>query len=176
MSGIARGPRAPRGRRPRGVGGRLSRTEPERRPRPDRDMLDATLARRLKLVGFDVDGVLTDGGVYIGRTGDHAVEFKRFDVQDGLGIKLLRDAGIIVAVVSARTSDATELRARELKVDELVQDKHKLPAFAGILERRGVQWDECAFVGDDLTDVPILTRVALPIAVANAVPEVHAVA
>ena len=139
-------------------------------------MLDATLARRLKLVGFDVDGVLTDGGVYIGRTGDHAVEFKRFDVQDGLGIKLLRDAGIIVAVVSARTSDATELRARELKVDELVQDKHKLPAFAGILERRGVSWEESAFVGDDLPDVPILARVALPIAVANAVPEVRAVA
>ena len=139
-------------------------------------MLDATLARRIKLVGFDVDGVLTDGGVYIGRAGDHAVEFKRFDVQDGLGIKLLRDAGILVVWVSARRSDATELRAQELKVDELVQDKHKLPAFAGIIERRGVQWDECAFMGDDLPDLPVLERVALPITVPAAVPEVRACA
>jgi 3-deoxy-D-manno-octulosonate 8-phosphate phosphatase (KDO 8-P phosphatase) len=139
-------------------------------------MLDAALARRLKLVGFDVDGVFTDGGVYIGQVGDHAVEFKRFDVQDGLGIKLLRDAGIIVALVSARRSDATELRARELKVDELVQDKHKLPAFTAILERRGVAWDESAFVGDDLPDVPLLERVALPITVPAAVPEVRACA
>jgi len=139
-------------------------------------MLDATLARRLKLVGFDVDGVLTDGGVYIGRAGDHAVEFKRFDVQDGLGIKLLRDAGIIVVWVSARRSDATELRARELKVDELVQDKKKLPAFTGILARRGVPWEESAFVGDDLPDLPLLERVALPITVPAAVPEVRACA
>jgi 3-deoxy-D-manno-octulosonate 8-phosphate phosphatase (KDO 8-P phosphatase) len=139
-------------------------------------VLDATVARRLKLVGFDVDGVLTDGGVYIGRAGDHAVEFKRFDVQDGLGIKLLRDAGIIVVWVSARRSDATELRARELKVDELVQDKKKLPAFAGILERRGVQWEESAFVGDDLPDLPLLERVALPITVPAAVPEIRACA
>jgi len=77
---------------------------------------------------------------------------------------LLRDAGIIVAVVSAGRRTRRKLRTRELKVDELVQDKHKLPAFAGILERRGVPWDACAFVGDDLPDVPILTRVALPIA------------
>jgi len=139
-------------------------------------MLDATLARRIKLVGFDVDGVLTDGGVYMGRAGDHAVEFKRFDVQDGLGIKLLRDAGILVVWVSARRSDATELRARELKVDELVQDKKKLPAFAGILERHGVQWEESAFVGDDLPDLPLLERVALPITVPAAVPEIRACA
>jgi len=139
-------------------------------------MIDATLARRLKLVGFDVDGVLTDGGVYIGRAGDHAVEFKRFDVQDGLGIKLLRDAGILVVWVSARRSDATELRARELKVDELVQDKKKLPAFAAILARHGVQWEESAFVGDDLPDLPLLERVALPITVPAAVPEVRACA
>jgi 3-deoxy-D-manno-octulosonate 8-phosphate phosphatase (KDO 8-P phosphatase) len=138
-------------------------------------MLDQTLARRLKLVGFDVDGVLTDGGLYVGRAADHTVELKRFDIQDGLGIKLLRDAHLVVVFASARRSEATELRARELKVDELVQDNHKLPAFTALLERRGVAWDEAAFVGDDLPDVPILTRVALPIAVANAVPEVRAV-
>lgn len=139
-------------------------------------MLDAALARRLKLVGFDVDGVLTDGGFYIGQVGDHSVELKRFHVNDGLGFTLLREAGFAVVLVSARRSEATELRARELRVDEVVQDNKKLPAFEGILERRGVTWDESAFVADDLPDLPILRRVALPIAVANAVPEVKAAA
>jgi len=139
-------------------------------------MIDAALARRLKLVGFDVDGVLTDNGVYIGMAGDHPVEFKRFHIQDGLGVRMLRAAGLVVVWASARRSSATELRARELKVDEVVEDNKKLPAFAAVLERRGVDWDESAFVGDDLADMPVLRRVALPIAVANAVPEVLAVA
>ena len=139
-------------------------------------MLDAALARRLKLVGFDVDGVLTDNGVYLGLVGDHPVEFKRFHIQDGLGIRMLRSAGLAVVWASARRSDATELRARELKVDELVQDNKKLPAFTALLERRGVAWEESAFVGDDLPDLPLLTRVGLPIAVANAVPEAKAAA
>ena len=137
-------------------------------------MLKTALARRLKLVGFDVDGVLTDGGVYVGQTTDHPVELKRFHIQDGLGVKLLRQAGLAVVLVSARRSEATELRARELKVDEVVQDNQKLAAFATILARRGVEWDECAFVGDDLPDLPILRRVGLPIAVPNAVAEVKA--
>ena len=139
-------------------------------------MIDPGLARRLKLVGFDVDGVLTDNGVYIGMAGDHPVEFKRFHIQDGLGVRMLRAAGLVVVWASARRSNATELRARELKVDEVVQDNKKLPAFAAVLERRGVDWDESAFVGDDLADIPVLRRVALPIAVANAVPEVLAAA
>jgi 3-deoxy-D-manno-octulosonate 8-phosphate phosphatase (KDO 8-P phosphatase) len=135
-------------------------------------MIDSALARRIKLVGFDVDGVLTDGGLYIGMAAEHPVELKRFDIQDGLGIKLLRDAGLVVAVVSARASEATKLRARELKVDELVQHNQKLPAFEEVLQRRGLSWDECAFVGDDLPDLPLLRRVGLPVAVANAVSEV----
>jgi 3-deoxy-D-manno-octulosonate 8-phosphate phosphatase (KDO 8-P phosphatase) len=139
-------------------------------------MIDPALARRLKLVGFDVDGVLTDNGVYVGLVGDHPVEFKRFHIHDGLGVRMLRAAGLVVAWVSARRSEATELRARELKVDEVVQDNKKLPAFAAILERRGLAWDESAFVGDDLPDLPLLTRVGLPIAVANAVPEAKAAA
>jgi 3-deoxy-D-manno-octulosonate 8-phosphate phosphatase (KDO 8-P phosphatase) len=139
-------------------------------------MIDPALARRLKLVGFDVDGVLTDNGVYVGLVGDHPVEFKRFHIHDGLGVRMLRAAGLVVVWVSARRSEATELRARELKVDEVVQDNKKLPAFAAILERRGLAWDESAFVGDDLPDLPLLTRVGLPIAVANAVPEAKAAA
>jgi 3-deoxy-D-manno-octulosonate 8-phosphate phosphatase (KDO 8-P phosphatase) len=141
-------------------------------------VLDATLARRLRLVGFDVDGVLTDGGVYLGRVGDHAVELKRFDIQDGMAVKLLRAARLTVVVVSGRVSEATTLRAREIEVDEVVQDDAaaKLPAFEAILARRGIGFDECAFAGDDLADLPLLTRVAFPIAVANAVAEVKAAA
>src|SRR5437660_5454825 len=155
-------------------------------------MIDASLARRLKLVGLDVDGVLTDNGVYLGMVGDHAVDFKRFHIQDGLGIRLLRTAGLAVVWVSGRESAATALRARELAVDELIQDPsarklpvfealrerrtRKLPVFEALRERRGLTWEECAFVGDDLADLPLLARVGLPIAVANAVPEVKAAA
>src|SRR5213595_2276159 len=139
-------------------------------------MIDAALARRLKLVGFDVDGVLTDNGVYLGMVGDHPVEFKRFHIQDGLGIRLLQTAGLAVVWVSGRESAATALRARELAIDEVIQDPsaRKLPLFEALRERRGLAWEECAFVGDDLADLPLLTRVGLPIAVPNAVAEVKA--
>ena len=141
-------------------------------------LIDPVIARRIKLVGFDVDGVLTDAGVYIGRVGGQTAEFKRFDIQDGVGIRLLRSAGLTVVFVSGRVSEATELRARELQVDELIQDDaaKKLPAFEGILARRRLTFAECAFAGDDLPDLPLLARVGLPIAVANAVAEVKAAA
>src|SRR6266513_1220793 len=132
-------------------------------------MLDPKLAKRIRLVGFDVDGVMTDGGIYVGLIADHPTEFKRFHIQDGLGVKMLREAGIVVVLVSARSSEATEVRAREIKVDEVIHDNKKLPAFESLLARRGIEWNECAFVGDDLPDLPLLRRVALPIAVANAV-------
>src|SRR5436853_941459 len=105
--------------------------------------------------------------------GDHPVEFKRFHIQDGLGVRLLRTAGLLVVWLSGRESTATMLRARELAVDEVIQDPtaRKLPVFEALLERRGLAWEECAFVGDDLADLPLLTRVGLPIAVANGVTE-----
>jgi 3-deoxy-D-manno-octulosonate 8-phosphate phosphatase (KDO 8-P phosphatase) len=143
-------------------------------------MIDAALARRIRLVGFDVDGVLSDGGLYIGRVGDHPVELKRFDSQDGSGAWLLRRAGLVLALCSGRHSDATAIRAREMKIDEVLQDEsgagHKLESFAAMLARRSIAWDDCAFVGDDIADLPLLSRVGLPIAVANAVPEVKAAA
>jgi 3-deoxy-D-manno-octulosonate 8-phosphate phosphatase (KDO 8-P phosphatase) len=141
-------------------------------------MLDAAVARRLKLVGFDVDGVFTDNGIYLGTVGDHAVELKRFHIQDGLGVRMLRSAGLVVIWLSGRESAATALRARELEVDELIQDPtaRKLPAFESLLERRRLAWEECAFVGDDLADLPLLARVGLPVAVANAVAEVRSAA
>jgi 3-deoxy-D-manno-octulosonate 8-phosphate phosphatase (KDO 8-P phosphatase) len=141
-------------------------------------VLDRDVARRIKAVGLDVDGVLTDGGVYIGLVAHTPIEFKRFNIQDGLGVKLLRAAGLPVILVSGRPSEASEARAAELQVDELLQvaPDAKLAALEQALERRGIALDACAFVGDDLADVPVLRAVGLPIAVANATPEVKAVA
>ena len=144
----------------------------------DRRVLDPTLARRIRLVGLDVDGVMTDGGIYLGDVGGEAMEFKRYDIQDGLGVLFLRMAGLHVAIVTGRVSASVKKRAEELEVDELAQDRHaqKLTALAGILERRGYAWSEVAFVGDDFPDMAVLRTVGLPVAVGNAVPEVRAVA
>jgi 3-deoxy-D-manno-octulosonate 8-phosphate phosphatase (KDO 8-P phosphatase) len=135
-------------------------------------------ASRVRLLGLDVDGVLTDNGVYIGPVAGGRVELKRFNIQDGLGLILLKTAGLPVVWVSGRSSEATSLRAAELRVEELLQvpGPEKAAAFEQVLERRGIAWEEVAFVGDDLADLPILRRVGLPIAVANAVPDVKQVA
>jgi 3-deoxy-D-manno-octulosonate 8-phosphate phosphatase (KDO 8-P phosphatase) len=137
-------------------------------------VLDKAMARRIKLVALDVDGVLTDGGIYLGLVAHHPLEFKRFHVQDGLGVKLLRTVGLPVVLVSGRASEATEARAQEMEVDELLEvaPAEKLPALVGAVERRGLTLADCAYVGDDLADLPLLRQVALPIAVANAVAEV----
>lgn len=137
-------------------------------------MIEPAVARRIKLIGFDVDGTLTDGGLYIGAAGGQAMEFKRFDIQDGLGVHLLRAAGMPVVVITGRAGEAARLRAREMQVDEFVADAsaRKLPAFEAILEKRQVRWEEVCFIGDDLPDLPILRRVGLPVAVANASQEV----
>jgi 3-deoxy-D-manno-octulosonate 8-phosphate phosphatase (KDO 8-P phosphatase) len=136
--------------------------------------LQAAAAARVRLLGLDVDGVLTDNGVYIGPVAGARIELKRFDIQDGLGLILLKTAGFPVVWVSGRSSEATTLRATELRVEDLLQvpGPRKAAAFGELLTRRGIGWDEVAFVGDDLADLPILRRVGLPIAVANAVPEV----
>ena len=140
--------------------------------------IDPQVAGSIRLVILDVDGVLTDGGVYVGaRPGQDAIELKRFDIQDGLGVKMLRWAEIEVAIVSGRASEATTWRAKELGVVECHQDPDakKLPVVQKMLDDRGLGWHEAAMVGDDLADLPVLQRVALPVAVSNAVPEVHAV-
>jgi 3-deoxy-D-manno-octulosonate 8-phosphate phosphatase (KDO 8-P phosphatase) len=137
--------------------------------------LDQQLARSIRLVGIDVDGVLTDGGIYLGAdsTGGR-VELKRYDIQDGLGIYLLRQAGIRVAIVTGRVSESVRLRAAELEIEDVAQDAQarKLPAFRRILKARDIPMAEAAFIGDDLPDVGILRVVGLPVAVANCVPEV----
>lgn len=133
-------------------------------------------ARAVRLVILDVDGVLTDAGVYLGETsGGEAIEFKRFDIQDGLGIRLLRESGIQVALVSGRLSAATTIRARELGIEECHQDAgaRKLPLVRDLLRRHQVDWGEVAMLADDLPDLPVFEKVGLPAAVANAVDEIR---
>ncbi len=141
-------------------------------------MLQPIVAKKVRLVGLDVDGVMTDAGVYIGMSADGPVELKRFNIQDSIGIKLLMASGIKLVVVSGRSSQATNLRAEELGIEEVVQDPLavKLPAFNEILERTGLRMEEAAFMGDDLPDIPVMRRVGLPVAPQNAVPEVKEVA
>lgn len=138
-------------------------------------MIDSNLARKIRLVGFDVDGVLTDGGIYLGENDGRPLEFKRYDIQDGIGMVFLRYAGIKVVIVTGRVSASVAMRARELEVDDLAQDPNamKLAGFMRILKRFNIDPSECAFVGDDFPDVPILRIVALPVAVGNASPEVR---
>lgn len=140
--------------------------------------ITASLARDIKLVILDVDGVLTDNGVYIGGTPDGGrIEMKRFDILDGLGIHMLRRAEINVAFVSGRESPATLIRAAELGVDcYQAALGFKLAACAELMEKYGVAWEQIACVCDDLADIPVLKRAGLPVAVANAVPEVRAIA
>jgi 3-deoxy-D-manno-octulosonate 8-phosphate phosphatase (KDO 8-P phosphatase) len=138
-------------------------------------MIDSALAHEIRVVGLDVDGVLTDGGIYLGDVAGARHEFKRYDIQDGLGIYFLRSAGLIPVIVTGRVSMSVELRARELGIEHVAQDMdaQKLIGLRRILGRLNVGMEQVAYIGDDFPDLAILRRVALPVAVANAVPEVH---
>ena len=139
-------------------------------------MIPPTVARAIRLVGLDVDGVLTDGGIYLGASDGRPVELKRYDIQDGLGIHLLQRAGIRVAIITGRVSESVRLRAAELAIEDVAQDAHaqKLPALLAMLDRHGIAPSEAAFIGDDFPDMAVLRLVGLSVAVANAVPEVKA--
>lgn len=146
-------------------------------------MIDPNIASRIALVAFDVDGTLTDNGVYIGDSADTTVpeeriELKRFDIQDGLGIVMLHRAGIAVAFISARNSPATSLRAKELGVTHVRQGKglRKVPTLRALSAELGISFDRIAFMGDDLADIAVMQQVALAVAPRNAVAEVKAVA
>ena len=136
------------------------------------------LARRVRLVIFDVDGVLTDAGVYVGaEQGGSPIELKRFDIQDGIGVKMLMWAGIEVAWVSGRVSEATTIRARELGVEcHQKPNAFKLGVVQELMERHDVTWDQVAMIGDDIPDLSVKERVGLKAAVANATPAVAAIA
>lgn len=143
----------------------------------DAHVIAYEVAKRIRLVGLDVDGVLTDGGIYLGSVGDTPHEFKRYDIQDGLGIHLLRKAGIRVAIVTGRVSESVRLRARELEIEDVAQDAsaQKLPALLDMLDRHEIAPADAAFIGDDFPDMAVLRVVGLPVAVGNAVPEIRSV-
>jgi len=125
----------------------------------------------VRLVAMDVDGVLTDGGIVYTDRGD---ELKRFDVRDGQGLVLLREAGVVTAVVTRRHSSIIERRARELGIAEVHQDvKDKRAVMQELLARHGVSPADACYVGDDVGDVPAMAVVGVPIAVADAVPAVR---
>ncbi len=130
--------------------------------------------RRVRLLLCDVDGILTDGSVFISGNGE---ETKRFDIHDGLGIVFARKHGLRVGWVSARPSPATAKRAAELKIDFLHQDKSpKLNAVESILSNAGVGWDELCFMGDDVVDLAVLKRAGLAVSVPGAITEARALA
>jgi 3-deoxy-D-manno-octulosonate 8-phosphate phosphatase (KDO 8-P phosphatase) len=130
-------------------------------------------AARIKLFLCDVDGVLTDGSIFIG--GEK--EFKRFNIRDGLGLVLARRAGLKIGWVSARPSPATKLRAAELKIHFLVQQNDrtsKTAAIEKLLAQEKLNWAEVCFVGDDIVDLGPLKRAGFSVAVADAVAEAKA--
>lgn len=139
-------------------------------------MITETIAQAIRLVVLDVDGVLTDGGIYLGAVDGKPLEVKRYDIQDGLGIHLMQKAGIRVGIITGRVSESVRLRAIELEIDDLAQNPfaQKLPALLGMIERYQLDPSQVAFVGDDFPDMAALRVVGLPVAVANAVPEVKA--
>lgn len=131
-------------------------------------------ARRVKLAAFDVDGVMTDGTLWIGPAGE---VFKPFHVLDGHGVKLLAREGIGCAIVSGRRSESVEFRAKEIGIPTVVQGcQEKVDALERIAREHGCTLDECAFMGDDLPDLELLRRVAFAGTVPNAVADVKAVA
>ncbi|MDB9788308.1 HAD-IIIA family hydrolase [Candidatus Thioglobus sp.] len=124
------------------------------------------IAKKIKLLIIDVDGVLTDGGIYFD---DNGVEQKKFDSQDGLGIKLLQLSGIEVAVITARSTKSVDHRLKGLGVEHYYHGiLDKSIALEKLIKKLSIDPSESAYVGDDVIDLPVMTRVALPIAVANA--------
>jgi 3-deoxy-D-manno-octulosonate 8-phosphate phosphatase (KDO 8-P phosphatase) len=131
-----------------------------------------TLSADLRLIGFDVDGVFTDGRFYLS---DEGIESKSFNTQDGFGIRQLLDAGIAIAVISGRQSRSVDRRMTELGVPHVIQGcKDKVAAFDDLIDRLGISVGQTAYVGDDLPDLPLLRHAGFGIAVANAVPAVKA--
>jgi YrbI family 3-deoxy-D-manno-octulosonate 8-phosphate phosphatase len=137
-------------------------------------MNDRDRARRIQLILSDVDGVLTDGGIGFTNEG---VELKQFHIRDGLGIRLWMKAGGRFGIVTGRTSHIVKLRAAELGIDLVRQGfEDKWPAVQEILTSLALTPEDVAFIGDDLPDLPVITRVGLGVAVADAAREVRAAA
>lgn len=141
---------------------------------PSKQSADAReRAARVRLVVFDVDGVLTSGKIAIGKDGE---VMKEFFTQDGLGIAVTHKAGIKTAIITGRESEMVRLRGAELKICDVYQGTlNKQDALQELMDKHGLGFDEVAFVGDDLNDLPALVRVGFACGVANAVAEVREV-
>ena len=123
-------------------------------------------ARRIRVAAFDVDGILTDGGLYYADSGE---ELKRFNVRDGQGLKMLADSGVTPAIITSRSSRCVAERARNLGIELLFQGvSDKLTAFQELLGRCGVEASACAYTGDDLVDLPVMRRCGLAATVPGA--------
>ena len=129
-------------------------------------------AQAIRLAIFDVDGVLTDGTLWIGPEGE---AFKAFNILDGHGVKMLHSAGIATAILSGRESAAVARRAAELSIAHVIQGaEDKLAELERLAARLGIPFEQCAFVGDDLPDLAVMTRCGFAVAVANAAETVKA--
>jgi 3-deoxy-D-manno-octulosonate 8-phosphate phosphatase (KDO 8-P phosphatase) len=132
----------------------------------------ANRAAGVRLMIFDVDGVLTDGSLHYGADGER---IKTFNVLDGHGVKLLQRAGIEAAIISARHSEIVARRAADLGIRHVFQGVHdKRTAFVRLLETTGRTAEQCGYVGDDVIDLPVLLQVAFAASVPNGHPEVRA--
>ena len=122
---------------------------------------------QVKLLALDVDGVLTDGGLYYTDTGE---ELKKFNVKDGLGLKLIMQAGIVVAIITASTANATRHRAKKLGIPHVfVGVENKLFVLQQLCEDLGFDLSQVAYMGDDINDLPIMESVGCPLTVADAI-------
>ncbi|MEA1882439.1 MAG: HAD hydrolase family protein [Candidatus Marinimicrobia bacterium] len=121
---------------------------------------------KVKMIISDVDGVWTDGAIYKGKDG---LELKRFCVTDGAGVVLARTAGLKLALISGRKSDATVERAKELKIEDVFNGTlNKIPPYETLKEKYSLSDEEIAYVGDDMIDIPVMQLVGVPIATENA--------
>lgn len=124
------------------------------------------LAAKVKLLLFDVDGVLTDGRLVIG---DDGLEFKAFNSRDGHGIKMLQRNGVAVGIITGRTSRVVKHRVKDLGIKHVFQGcKEKLPVYRKLIKKLKLKPEQTAYVGDDVVDLPIMLHVGLAVAVQNA--------
>ncbi|MDQ7076027.1 MAG: 3-deoxy-manno-octulosonate-8-phosphatase KdsC [Gammaproteobacteria bacterium] len=123
-------------------------------------------AAQIRLVIFDIDGVLTSGALFIG---DDGQEYKAFHSRDGHGLRMLQDSGVQVAIITGRSSKVVQHRAKDLGIQHVYQGRReKLPAFEELLQATGFSVEQVAYVGDDVMDLPIMIRTGLAIAVQDA--------
>lgn len=131
-------------------------------------------AKQVKLAILDIDGVMTDGRIVID---DNGVEQRNFNIKDGLGVVAMQMSGIEVAIITSKKSGSVRHRAEELKIKRFHEGiKKKTEPYEQMLAELGISDAEVAYVGDDLVDLSLMKRVGMPIAVADAVPEVRAAA